>query len=214
MTEKYPFELADADERAAEAPYTFYVPTLAERQRVAVGDHAKLAFEYLWETEEYSGERMWVDITEKNGSRFKGLLDNEPTEKGLELGMEIEFGVENIIDIDWLEPDAHPPFVEQRGYSERCLVDECVLEDGVQVEYIYREEPDMDSEGDKYPDSGWRIRGRLADDASEDEFEEREIAYVSLGAVLNRDDSFLPLLDSPIGSAFMRDFERDRYDPA
>jgi hypothetical protein len=76
MTSRYPFELANADERAAEFPYTFFVPLLAERRNIGVGDHAKLAFEYLWETEEYDGERMWVEITEKNGDRFKGLLDN------------------------------------------------------------------------------------------------------------------------------------------
>jgi hypothetical protein len=214
MTSKYPFELANADERAAEFPYTFFVPALEIRNQVAVGDHVKLAFEYLWETEEYSGERMWVDITEKNGPSFKGLLDNEPTEKGLDLGMEIEFGVENIIEIKWLKPEAHRPVTERRYYDERCLVDECVLEDGVPIEYIYREEPDMGSDGDKYPDSGWRIRGRMDDDATEEELEEREIAYVSLAAVLNHDDSFLPLIDAPIGSAFMRDFDRDSYDPA
>jgi hypothetical protein len=209
MTSRYPFELANADERAAEFPYTFFVPLLAERRNIGVGDHAKLAFEYLWETEEYDGERMWVEITEKNGDRFKGLLDNEPTEKGLSLGMVVEFGIEHIIDIDWLEPSAHPPLTEHRGYYDRCLVDECVLEDGIPVEYIYREEPDMDSEGDEFPDSGWRIRGRVD---NEDELEDREIAYVSLGEVLNIDDSFLSLLDSPIGCAFMRDFDRDCYD--
>jgi hypothetical protein len=42
---------------------------------------------------------------------------------------------------------------------------------------------------------------------------ERGAAYVALGAVLNRDDSWLELIDAPIGSAFMRDFETGAYEP-
>lgn len=41
----------------------------------------------------------------------------------------------------------------------------------------------------------------------------RSVALVSLGAVLNQDDSWLDLIDAPVGSAFMRDFERDHYIP-
>lgn len=36
-------------------------------------------------------------------------------------------------------------------------------------------------------------------------------ADVSLGAVLNEDDSFVELLESPVGSAFIRDPESGRF---
>jgi len=173
----------------------------------------KLGFEYEWDTEDYGGERMWVRVTGKTGLQFAGILENEPFETGLQPGLAVSFGVENILAILWSEPAAHPQPPENPEYWDRCLVDACVVDDGVPVEFIYREEPDLPEEGDKYPDSGWRIRGR-ADDPRADPLEDRKVEYLALGAVLNRDDSFLALLNQPIGSAFMRNFETGRYEPS
>ena len=211
MNEAFPFELRDADDAAAESPYTFFIPNREERVAVDVGDFVKLGFEYLWEIEEYGGERMWVKVTSKRGLRYAGVLNNDPCEKGLEIGLELEFGIEHVLDIDWANPENHPPRVPHRTYYERCLVDDCVVEDGVRVEYLYREQPDMGEESDAYPDSGWRIRGEQGEQ-SDVEFENRSASHLALGVVLNRDDSFLHLLDEPEGAAFMRNFETCGYD--
>lgn len=212
MTAGYPFTLRDADEAAAEAPYTFFVPLREERVAAMPGDLVKLCFEYEWETQDYGGERMWVTVTGKSGLSFVGTLANEPFEKGLELGLELGFGIEHILAIEWADPSAHSPLHVYPTWWERCLVDACVDEEGVPVEYIYREEPDITEDGDPYPDSGWRIRAR-EDDPRVGPMDERKVEYIALGRVLNRDDSFRDLLDAPVGSAFMRNFLTGRYDP-
>jgi hypothetical protein len=61
---------------------------------------------------------------------------------------------------------------------------------------LYREEPEKDR------DSGWRIMA--GDESGEYMDDARNIAYVSLGAVLSCDDSIRSLLDAPSGSAFKR----------
>ncbi len=213
MSGTFPFHLRDADEAAAESPYTFFIPLKEERVEVSVGDLVKLGFEYEWETQEYGGERMWVIVTGKSGLSFTGTLANEPCEKGLELGLPVSFAVGNILDIQWAEPERHSEFSEHRTYWERCLVDQCVIDGGVPVQYLYREEPEPIKDGEKYPDSGWRIRGKF-DHPGAPPLDDRKISYLALGAVLNGDDSFLHLLDSVAGSAFERDFETGEYNPA
>ena len=64
----------------------------------------------------------------------------------------------------------------------------------------------MMRDGDKFPDSGWRIRGDTRGKSTE-ELAARKIAYVALGAVLNKDDTWLHLIDEPAGASFEKDFE-------
>ena len=214
MTSDPKYSLVDPRPVAAKAPYTFFLPSAVEIAAVTEGDLVKLNFDYPHETEKWSGERMWVEVSNASGNNLTGSLENEPDEptSPLRLGQQIQFERHHILSIQWKNPANAPSPKEYREYWERCLVDQCVL-DGVEpVEYIYREEPGMQSEGDRYPDSGWRIRGRLGD-ADDNKMETRAPAYVALGAVLNQDDSWVHLIDSIIGSRFRRDFATGRYSP-
>jgi len=205
------YSLMDGPELRKVAPYTFFLPHPDYVDALEVGDQAKLGFKYDPPGEQYGGERMWVLIEEIDGDRYRGTLGNEPEESFLSYGDKVEFERKHILDVNYAEGKAEPVVQHTRSYWARCLVDECVLYEDIPVEYIYREEPE-ELEGDKYPDSGWRIRGRQGE-ATDEEMEGRDVSFVALGAVLNKDDSWIDLIDAPLGSAFMRNFEANRYEP-
>ena len=207
------YRLLDPRPIAAESPYTFFLPLPVERDRVAPGDQVKLMFEHVPPGAEWGVERMWVTVTEVAGQSLIGTLDNVPGEPtaSLALGDRITFEHYHIIAIGWDDATSAPVVPERQIYWSRCLVDQCVLDGAEPVEFLYRDTPDFGEAGDDHPDSGWRLRGRMGD-ATDAEIAAREAAHVALGAVLNRDDSWLPLIDAPFGSAFMRDVETGRYE--
>ena len=206
------YDILDPRPIAAEAPYTFFFPSPSEIAAVGKGDLVKLLFDYPHQTEKWAAERMWVIVESCEGNDLRGVLDNNPDEptSPLKAGDELAFKRHDILAIEWDNPNAAPSAADYREYWDRCLVDQCVLDGQEPVEYIYREEPDMASNDDKHADSGWRIRGRVSS-AIDAEIDERKVAYVALGAVLNRDDSWIGWIDAPIGTALMRDFETNTY---
>jgi hypothetical protein len=212
--EKSAFTLDDPRPTQAAAPYTFFLPDPRRIDAVCAGDHVKLIFVPAIGGTKYSAERMWVEIVSISGSRFRGKLDNIPDDiPGLSLGDPVEFSSWHIIDVKFADiaKDAQFTF-PRREYYERCLVDQCVLSGEVKVHFVYREAPDLTEDGEKYQDSGWRVRGDWRG-LSDNEVEARECKYTALGRVLNQDDSWIHLIDQPVGSAFLRDWEKNEFVP-
>lgn len=88
-----------------EAPYTFYLPSSEVLEKLKVGDLVKLIFVTKIEDEDgFHGERMWVEITERNEKKFVGELINEPYRLDLKIGDKISFGIENICDTEYNDP--------------------------------------------------------------------------------------------------------------
>jgi hypothetical protein len=189
------WHLVNADRIAAENKYTFYKPPPEIIERVVPGEVVKLIFGFdSADPEAPSAERMWVLVEEVQGQgRFKGRLDNEPRYiHDLKVDDEVRFEACHIINTEHDEDDN---IVER--YIKRCFVTKRVLDEGYKVGYLYREKPDEEQ------DSGWRMTSNTESDEYMDDA--NNLAYVSLGAVLGRDDSFIDLLDQPTGSAFARD---------
>ena len=215
MTAGPAYTLDDPRINAADAPYTFFLPSAEELAALAPGDLVKLIFRPAGGDRKWGAERMWVMIDRVDGDRLEGTLDNVPEDiPGLAPEDRIHFERHHIIDCSWAEDrEAEPPpLPARRHYWERCLVDSCVTDERVRVHYLYREEPEPIEEGDEYPDSGWRIRGDYRG-VTDTEIDEREVEFVALGRVLNADDSWLHLIDAPIGSAFIRDWDSGEFVP-
>ncbi|MEM6825335.1 MAG: DUF2185 domain-containing protein, partial [Pseudomonadota bacterium] len=99
------------------------------------------------------------------------------------------------------DPDA------ERWFA-RAAVDPRITEDGAPVRYIRREFPE-DRDGSAHPDTGWLILSEPSGD-----WRTVQTESLAIGLVLNRDDSILPYLDAPVGSAFRRTADREPFSPA
>lgn len=190
------WSLANGAELAAAYRYTFYRPSAEAIGKVAVGDNVKLIFEYDNDNPDgWTAERMWVLVDHIDGQgHFRGRLDNEPRHIiDLHAGDTLEFNDIHIIQVE--HDDSSGDNIVSR-YSPRCFVTARVLHDGAPIGYLYREAPERED------DSGWRI---FAGDETDEYFADEDTTfYVSLGAVLNRDDAILPLLEAEVGSIFER----------
>lgn len=195
--------LEDADDIAAENKYTFFKSPRDAIALVRPGEIVKLIFSFDSDDPEApSGERMWVIVDRiESHERFAGRLDNQPRWiKDLALGDEITFEARHIINT---EHDSDDNLVEK--YIKRCFVTQRILRDGAKVGYLYREDPEREN------DSGWRF---TADDETDEYMDDPEnVAYVSVGRVLSVDDSFIDLLDLPVGASFVRDPETGAFVP-
>jgi len=102
-TERDGWRLDDGEERHAEAPETFWIPSPEAREGLYPGCLAKLIFR-LETPNGDEVERMWVVVTDRiESGEYLGVLDNTPcSEAGpgrLEPGFELPFEPYHVIDI-------------------------------------------------------------------------------------------------------------------
>ncbi|MHA7132259.1 DUF2314 domain-containing protein [Oerskovia turbata] len=92
--EPEPWSLRDVVAWNAQHPQTYPVPDTSD---VVPGTLVKLVFL----PDEGIGERMWVRVTEIDGDRMAGLLDNDPAGiVGLLAGDRVEFERRHVLDLD------------------------------------------------------------------------------------------------------------------
>lgn len=98
--------LDDGEVYHRDAPDTFWIPDLRDRETLKVGDNAKLIFQISVDDpdEPIAFERMWVAVSERVPGGYIGLLDNEPfaiaENKDFWLGSELPFEPRHVIAID------------------------------------------------------------------------------------------------------------------
>jgi hypothetical protein len=208
------YEVMDPRPCATSAPYTYFLPDLELLRAIGVGDHVKAVIGAVPPSEKFDEERMWIRINSVEVDWLEGELDSEPQDmpslpRGSTILLPRSYAIDAIIN-DPLRAASLSTKPPRREYWDRCLVDQAILDGDLTVEYIYREAPDMATDGDKFPDSGWRIRGDTRGNLG-DQIGNREVAYVALGAVLNSDDSWLHLIDEPIGARFEKDYGKGKF---
>ena len=183
-----------------ESPYTFCVPSSEVLNKLKVGDFVKLIFVIEKAGDDgYRAERMWVQITNIKGKKFMGKLDNKPRRLPLKIGDKISFGIENICDTEYEDPNSS----EWDFYFDTLVtVSEDVLEKR-EFNFMLRDYPN--GEGD----SGWSILSGYEDDDYQSDSENFQI--VSVGVILNIDDSILEFIQEPPLCAYERNDEGEFY---
>lgn len=91
--------LEDAEERNKQHPDTFPIPTLDDRNSLEKGQIVKLMFA-INTNGEIQVERMWVIVKNIEGTRYSGILDNDPySTDSFGAGTHVQFGPEHVIQI-------------------------------------------------------------------------------------------------------------------
>jgi len=188
--------------RHKEAPYTFYVPSEYVLNKIEIGELVKLIFLCGEEDTEYRGERMWVEIIHRSGDELIGTLRNEPVSiKDLVFGQEIHFKIEHICDTMHHDPSA----VNWDYYFEKkVVVTNDVLERN-EFNFMVRDFPNESSESD----TGWSFFTGYEEENDPDDIDNYQ--FISIGKVLNIDDSILSFIDREPQCAFERNLETKEF---
>ena len=174
------YVLANAEDRQAESPRTFFIPPRSERDNLQPGDVVKLMFELVDAQDgDPAAERMWVQVDGREGATYVGVLTNTPGAiTTISLGDRVEFGPEHVLTTleDW-------PLLEKKIFVSRRS-----HEQDVRPGYVYREDPDNER------DSGWRA---LVGDESQDEVDDpNNVLLQNLGFLVDRWPELRPVLET------------------
>ena len=92
---RVPWTLDSAEQRAAEAPRSFFIPPPGVRHALKVGDTVKLIFRLQRDDGETAVERMWVEVVQTEP--YAGLLRNTPQLGGvIAFGDRVTFAAEHV----------------------------------------------------------------------------------------------------------------------
>lgn len=209
------FIVLDERETARENPYTYYLPSEEKLAAIEPGDSVKIVIRSVPHSHLYDAERVWVTVEEISCDDFTGSLQNTPLDiPQLRPNDKITFKRWAIIDCLWENPRKEDRYQPEKTnqYWGRCLVDAEVINGDARVGFLYRETPDAARDEDNYPDTGWRIRADIRH-LTEEQYDNPTAVYIAIGKVLNKDDSWLHLIDAKVGSRFFRNPDTDEFEP-
>ena len=183
-----------------ESPFTFFVPSEAEKAALTEGDLVKLMFEGT-DNDEFPVERMWVIFQGRDTEGCFGHLDNQPIEiRKLDQGDRISFQDHHIVSV-W-EPKIDLDTSEEDKYFARCYVDPILLGSDQKIGRLERRKPPMRwwrRKPERFQDTGWHIYAE-----GKKRPWRRNMQWIAIGVVLNKDASIQKYLHEPVGTRLTR----------
>ena len=183
--------LGNAEEEHAANPRSFFIPSRKERSSRNPGDLVRLLF-FIRNPSQRGprAERMWLEVSARDGDGYVGLLTNQPIAiKDLSGGDEVAFRSEHIIAI---QDPKWTPYEDLLAFANRRLVDDDSLEPG----YVVHDRSDMNFEPTAYGEraSGWQL---LVGDETDTELEDADSGLVpNLAWLMERYPAFAELVFS------------------
>jgi hypothetical protein len=178
----------------------------------AVGENDSVQVVMRWKLEKPLDLTRWVKVASAGGEWLEGTLEPTPIEPEwfeapkLDERTAIRLKRSHVFRVRFADPKKYAGLEPVRKFWDRgCFVDECVLK-GSSIRYLYREEPNLPLDEGVLFDSGWRVRSETRR-ISEKDVRSGTVAYVPLGAVLDKDDSWVDMMDEPVGTAFEKNPE-------
>ena len=155
-----------------------------------------------------SNKNVSFEVLSVTSDSFKGLMRIPPDWPASDSDILIELPKWAVKVVEFADPAyKHLAELPRDKYPDWCLIhtwgdrlEELRLTD---AEFLYREKPKTSPENETRPDSGWRVSRYSRPMADEDVYLDR-VRYVPICVALDVDDSWLYLIDKPIGSAFKR----------
>lgn len=198
MTDPVDYRLANAEEKHAASPRTFFIPPRSERENLHTGDVAKLMFELVDPRDgDPTAERMWVQVARSDGATYVGVLTNTPGAiTTITRGDLVEFSPEHVLSTleSW-------PLLEKKMFVSRRSHDQ-----DVRPGYVYREDPDNDR------DSGWRAL--VGDESNAEVDDPGNVLLQDVGFLLDRWPELRPVFETdPALGEWAWDAQSKRYTP-
>ena len=117
--DQHGWELESAEDRSAQTPGTFLIPSVEERTRLKCGQRVQLLFLFpvtaLDGTHGIQCEKMWVTIDAVSDLTYQGTLDSRPVSSdAVNPGDMISFGPQHVASVLIPKTDPRHPRFKRR----------------------------------------------------------------------------------------------------
>ena len=205
------FKIVDPRPLAKQCPYLAGLPNEECLNIISKSDTVKVRFRWLERPrgrgEHYLGEDVSIDVLSVTPNYFEGRMTVPSDWPQPSSDVVIRFGKWAVTGVSFADPKYQPlAELPQEKYATRCLMDNSLV-GGRKVQHIFRDEPKIWRNDKISADSGWRVStGSTFLDTG-------DVDYRPLYNVLYLDNSWLHLIDQPVGSAFKRDEKTGLFIP-
>jgi hypothetical protein len=204
---KEPIKIYDPRPTCAVAPYYYPLPSAECLAAIGNGDEVEV------KAADFEGETTRIRVVSADAESIQGTVKHTSLIAAMDGFPDpgiIQVPKTHIVEVHFATPNKHArkARIRPRRCLELCVADETLMWRDNPILYVYRDRPFQVRKGTTYPDSGWRILC-IDEEMNISAASLRHIVgyhllrYADIGNALVWDDSWIHLIDQPIGSAFV-----------